>query len=138
MMRIIVTGGRKFPSFEAPKGTHWSGVHSALEREYNRWFPISPIDRFVVVHGGARGADAWASDWTRYQRYAVEEVHPADWAKYGRAAGPIRNQEMVDAGADACFAFPVIGSVGTYDCMRRARRAGIKTLVWDIEAGDFQ
>src|SRR5690606_30354012 len=50
-------------------------------------------------------------------------AYPADWRRHGRAAGPIRNQEMADAGADLCIAFP--GGRGTADMVRRARAAGI-------------
>lgn len=53
------------------------------------------------------------------------EIHYADWAKHGPAAGPIRNQEMVDAGADICLAFPLDDSKGTIDCLRRTTEAGI-------------
>lgn len=70
-----------------------------------------------------------------------QEVHDADWNEYGRAAGPIRNQEMVDAGADVCLAFPT-GGPGTRDCMRRARDAGIRVFdmtyflpVWEGDDG---
>jgi len=53
------------------------------------------------------------------------EPHPADWERHGRAAGPIRNQEMADAGADLCIAFPYGIGKGTYDMIERARKAGI-------------
>ena len=53
------------------------------------------------------------------------ETHPADWSTHGRAAGPIRNQQMVDRGADICLAFPTSSSIGTWDCVRRAKAAGI-------------
>ena len=81
-------------------------------------------DDTVVVHGGAAGADRLAGDVVAGMGYAVE-VFKADWEGNGRRAGPIRNQWMVNAGADVCLAFPLAGSVGTWDCVRRARAAGI-------------
>lgn len=83
----------------------------------------------VVVHGAARGADLMASRWCDYTLVSIaQEPHRADWEKHGKAAGPIRNQEMVDAGADICLAFPLGESRGTRDCMERARKAGIPVL----------
>lgn len=51
---------------------------------------------------------------------------PAKWSTYGNAAGPIRNQEMVDTKPDIVVAFP--GGTGTADAVRRARSAGIEVL----------
>lgn len=46
-----------------------------------------------VVSGGARGVDTLGEEWSR--RYLVPlKVFPADWEKYGKRAGPIRNVEM--------------------------------------------
>lgn len=61
------------------------------------------------------------------------EAHPADWRSCGRAAGLIRNQRMVDLGADLCLAFPLGESRGTWDCVARARKAGIEVRI--IEPG---
>jgi hypothetical protein len=58
------------------------------------------------------------------------EPYPADWS-FGKSGGPVRNQKMVDAGADVCLAFPLPDSTGTVDCMERARIAGIPTLVFE-------
>lgn len=55
------------------------------------------------------------------------------WTKYGRAAGPIRNKEMVRLGADLCLAFPDHpkgqGSRGTWGCIDLAHQAGIPILI---------
>jgi hypothetical protein len=76
----------------------------------------------VLVHGAASGADTlcahtWA-DWG-----GTTEPHPADWTTHGKAAGPLRNQEMVDSGLDLLIAFP--GGRGTADMTRRAEKAGV-------------
>src|SRR3990167_9114296 len=50
-----------------------------------------------IIHGGARGADTMAGSYAK--RHAVElKVYEADWRKHRKAAGPIRNQHMIDAG----------------------------------------
>lgn len=81
----------------------------------------------VLVHGAATGADTMAGKIAKELGWQVEE-YPADWNKHGKAAGPIRNQQMVDLGADICLAFPLGESRGTRHCMKAAERAGIKVV----------
>jgi hypothetical protein len=76
----------------------------------------------TLVHGAARGVDTLATDNAEAWGMTIE-AHRADWRKHGRAAGPRRNQEMIDAGADLLIAFP--GGKGTEDCVARAEAAGI-------------
>jgi hypothetical protein len=90
------------------------------------WFD----DDTTVMTGGAQGADTLAHQTAVEMGYAVE-IFKADWDKYGKRAGPDRNQRMVNAGADLCLAFPLAGSIGTWDCVRRARAAGIPVEVFD-------
>jgi hypothetical protein len=73
-----------------------------------------------VVHGGASGADSMAGAWAK--KMAVEVVAcPADWKKHGKAAGPIRNEEMLmDHKPSLVVAFP--GGQGTADMVKRANR----------------
>jgi hypothetical protein len=81
----------------------------------------------TIVHGAGKGADRIIGIYAASEGWPTEE-HPAKWNTFGAAAGPIRNQIMVDLGADLCLGFPLPGSRGTYDCMERARKAGIKTV----------
>lgn len=60
----------------------------------------------IIVHGGATGADTEAALHGQRLFNLHAEIHRADWKKYGRAAGPIRNKQMVELGADLCLAFP--------------------------------
>lgn len=97
-------------------------------RDYNNWFVFcNVLDYFqpdVIISGMAKGADTLAV------RYAEEfhiplEKYPAEWDKHGKAAGPIRNQRMLDEGKpDLVIAFP--GRRGTADMVRRAKAAGVK------------
>lgn len=63
--------------------------------------------RIVFRHGACRkGVDAIADTYLRYLGGEIEiERHPAEWRRLGKAAGPLRNKAMVDAGADLCLAF---------------------------------
>lgn len=77
-------------------------------------------------------AYAWAS-LTARPHLVIR--HNADWDRYGKAAGPERNQRMVNGAVQSlgtwpestglCLGFPTWESVGTWDCMRRAESAGI-------------
>jgi hypothetical protein len=107
--RVIICGGRDYNDREE------------MERAFEAW--ILPGD--VIVHGGCRGADRLAEEIAR-ERGLRAEPHPADWGRHGPMAGPIRNQEMVDAGAS--FVLAVKGGSGTQDCVRRAEAAGIRVL----------
>ena len=80
----------------------------------------------VIVHGGANGADLLAGDIALSLGFTVEG-HPAEWSRYHRAAGPIRNQEMLDSGVSLVLAFhaDLKKSRGTADMVRRAKKAGI-------------
>lgn len=80
----------------------------------------------TLVHGDAPGVDTQAKEL--FEKWGLpHEPHPAQWKVHGKAAGPIRNQEMVDSGADLCIAFPAPDSRGTRDCLRRAKEASIPT-----------
>lgn len=92
--------------------------------------------RPTLIHGGATGADTEAARVGQHLFNLQAEVHRADWKKYGRAAGPIRNKQMVELGADLCLAFPDHpknqgghGSRGTWNCIDLAQQAGIPVLV---------
>lgn len=85
----------------------------------------------TVIDGMARGADTLGFQCgqelgLQYERY------PAQWDKYGRAAGPIRNQQMLDEGQpDLVVAFHdnLDASKGTKDMVTRARKAGVQVVV---------
>lgn len=69
-----------------------------------------------------------ASEWAAKRHgEVIERPFPADWVTLGKAAGPIRNQQMLDeAKPDWVVAFP--GGNGTADMVRRARKAGVKIV----------
>lgn len=130
-MRILVTGSRLLTDSDLVA----RGLTVAVEELIHRL----PGDReIIIVHGAARGADSLAGSWViKAQKYLSSvgyslrvEEHPADWATHRNAAGPIRNQEMVNLGADICIAFFKTGAEnsGTSNCVAAARRAGIDVL----------
>lgn len=114
-MILLVTGGRNYDDAEAVDDV-LDALHAAR-----------PIE--LLVTGGATGADRLAEAWARRSNVAVS-VHPADWKRHGRAAGPIRNRAMLrDCKPSMVIAFP--GGKGTADMVRAAREYGCDVLDGD-------
>ena len=119
-MRILVTISRDWPEDEWE--TIWDAIHEACRG-------IS-FHKITVVHGASQ-MDFFIAGMARFTGMDTEP-HRADWNKYrnlpGRnPAGFIRNQEMVDSGADVCLAYIRSNSSGASDCADRAEKAGIPT-----------
>jgi len=136
-MRILVCGGRNYarilplsaPEAERKKAIlEYHNVQQELNKiaeefseEFNpddNWLPTD----IIIVNGNAAGVDHASTDWAVCS-YAPVEIYPADWGTHGKAAGPIRNQQMLDTGIDLVVAFP--GGNGTADMIRRAIKAGV-------------
>jgi hypothetical protein len=110
--RVLVCGGRDY----ADTDRVWSVLDDLLVR--------GELDE--IIHGGADGADRLADNWAFARRIPVR-MFPADWKQHGTAAGPIRNQQMIDEGKPALvIGFP--GGRGTADMVRRARDAGVRVM----------
>lgn len=107
--RILVCGGRDYAD--------QAMLFGVLDMEAE----ARPVA--TIIQGGADGADMLARMWC-HSRFCRFENYPADWRTHGRAAGPIRNQQMLDEGRPTkVFAFP--GGRGTADMVRRAKAAGV-------------
>jgi len=80
----------------------------------------------LLIHGDARCADRLAGEWAQ-DRGIPCRPFPADWQKHRRAAGPIRNKQMLVEGMpDLVVAFP--GGRGTANMVGQARAAGIDVI----------
>lgn len=115
-MRLLVTGDRNWRDAARVK-------HALME-----WclkYDTDPSEH-VLISGDARGADTYADVIGQLLGFTIER-HPADWDTHGRAAGPIRNREMLASGVDHCIAFhDDLGvSRGTRDMVEQVERAGI-------------
>ena len=115
-MKILVCGGRDF--MDRVK------VHEIL-KEYLHLKP-----NLTIIQGGQvstdwktgkkHGADYLAKKWAEANDVSCLEFK-ADWNKYGKPAGMIRNQQMLDeANPDLVIAFK--GGNGTADMVRRSRK----------------
>ena len=108
-MRICVCGGRDYSDADV--------VNAALD--------VVCTEGMILINGGATGADTLATDWAR-SRGVTHMEYPANWKKYGKAAGPIRNNMMIDSGIDLLVAFP--GGRGTEDMVRKCKAKGIQVI----------
>jgi hypothetical protein len=79
----------------------------------------------LIITGGANGADSLAADWAGY-RDVPKLIFRADWEKHGKAAGPIRNQQMLECKPHLVLAFR--GGRGTADMVRRAKATRVPVI----------
>lgn len=83
----------------------------------------------IIVHGAASGADAIAHSLALSLGH-VPEPHWPDYANDPVHLAPkVRNQYIVNLGADLCLAFPTVRSRGTWHCLELAEAAGIEVQV---------
>lgn len=90
-----------------------------------------PSTFITIIEGDAKGADRMAGTYAKAWGLSLE-VYPADWKTYRKAAGVIRNQQMLDEGKpDKVIAFhdDIEHSKGTKDMVSRARKAGIPVQI---------
>ena len=120
-MRIGVTISRDWPTDPDSCEVIVDALYDAAKDSQGRTLSFHKLD---LVHGASQ-MDWFIAGVAYVLGFGGLEAHPADWVKHKRAAGPIRNQEMVDSGADVWLAFIKNGSPGATDCARRAEEAGI-------------
>ena len=107
--RVLVCGGRGYTDKDI--------LYDYLNERLAAWHFK------VLIHGDARGADRLADAW------ALEHgVQPAacraNWPRWPRQAGPIRNNRMLILQPQVCIAFP--GHTGTADMIRQCESSGIE------------
>lgn len=114
-MKILVCGDRA-----------WSS--ELIIKEY-----LEYLKPDLVIEGECRGADRIARKVAEELGIPVEQ-HPANWSLYGRAAGSIRNREMLDLNPDLvlAFHFNIQSSTGTADCLTEAERRGIPYVLTGV------
>ena len=117
-MHIIVSGSRD--------GVPRTRVHNVLDG-LHKGFGITHIH-----HGGAWGSDAHADQWADLHEVETTTYTP-DWDTHGKAAGPLRNREMVrkanKEGARLLLAFHANDSKGTRNAIAEAENIAISVMV---------
>ena len=83
--KIIIAGGRDFMDY------------NLLKEKANKILQEKRVShKIVIISGCARGADTLGLRYASENAFDVEE-YPANWDKYGKKAGYMRNVEMADA-----------------------------------------
>lgn len=117
-MRVLICGSRDW--------TNKSVITFFLDKL------LESFESITIIEGCCRGADRVACEYGLDNPKVIHEHFPADWKKYGRAAGPIRNQQMIDEGnPDVVVAFTddLIASKGTRDMVERSTKADIRVYL---------
>ena len=114
MFRVIIAGTRTFDDYDM----------LCRSMDYYLQNIREPIQ---VLSGMARGADQLGLRYAQEHGYEVQGF-PADWEKYGKAAGPIRNLRMVQ-NADALVAFWDGKSIGTKNIIQLANERQLNIRV---------
>ena len=110
--KVIIAGGRDFVDYNLLR-----------EKVNNILIDKRLTHKIVIVSGCARGADTLGMRYASENIFDVDE-YPADWDKYGNAAGPKRNLQMAEY-ADAVIVFWDNKSSGTRNMIECARRENI-------------
>lgn len=140
VLRILVTGSRRWVDAQAILDALTDAiaghegpvtiVHGACPNGADQL-----ADVLIPTLGARVTVERWPANWSAPCRLVCQPGHRRTrrgGTDYCPAAGNYRNQEMVDARADLCVAFPLGDSPGTRDCMARAKAAGIRVV--DITA----
>ena len=101
MIKVIIAGTRDFDNYELLKQKMDKILAGRVRNN----------EEIIIVSGTARGADKLGERYAREKGYKIER-YPANWDKYGKRAGYIRNEQMAKV-ADACVCFWDEQSKGT-------------------------
>ncbi len=115
MFKVIIAGTRTFDDYEALKA-------------YADYKLGQIKEDIEIISGGATGADALGERYAKEKGYTIKRF-PADWNRYGKKAGPLRNKQMADY-ADALIVFWDGSSRGTKNMLEIAREQGLKIGIY--------
>lgn len=93
MFKVIIAGSREFDNYDMLK----EKCDKILSRKVNKG------EEIVIVSGTARGADTLGEKYAEERGYKIER-YPANWDKYGKRAGYLRNKKMAEV-SNACIVF---------------------------------
>jgi len=115
-MIVILVSGTRDPLIQRHK--------DLIREEISK--KVTKDNTYLLVHGNCSGVDKYAEEVALSLGCQVRRYN-ADWKRYGRSAGPIRNQYMIDDSLPhIAIAFPSLNSIGTIDCIKRLKTYSTK------------
>lgn len=132
-MRVIVAGSRNI--------SHQPTVDCAIIFAFNEWMAKDPTNwryyfRPEIVSGGAHGVDFCGERYAKKRNLALK-VFPAEWDKYGKRAGFLRNEEMAQY-ADALIAVWDGESRGTAHMIKTMEALGKPVYIYETPKREGQ
>ena len=118
--KLVIAGSREFKDY--------SLLSETLDKHLKNRARNKAI---TIISGTAKGADQLGEQYAKEKGYKIE-YYPADWERYGNAAGPIRNTQMAKA-ADDVIVFWDGKSAGTRNMMEAAEKENIPCTVIRID-----
>jgi hypothetical protein len=117
MNRVIIAGGRDFKDYDF------------LKQKCDKI--LTNLTNITIISGHAKGADQLGEKYAKERGYELE-LYPADWNRYNKRAGPIRNEEMAKV-ATHLIAFWDNVSPGTKNMIDLANQYKLKVriILWN-------
>ena len=115
-MRLLVTGSRTWED------------SAKMAKELTALTKGTAPEDIILIEGCAKGADQMAEGFAKEWGWANTHF-PADWKRYGKGAGPMRNRQMLLAGPDIAIAFHKGDSPGTKHMIQLLQQAGVPCRV---------
>lgn len=115
-MRVLICGSRDWTDHKA--------IHVEIDRLFAKYG-----NELIIIHGACKtGADKIANDYCVSKGICIISM-AARWETEGKAAGPLRNQRMIDVWSPGGVVAFDLGTSGTADMVRRAKAAGLPVIV---------
>ena len=121
-MKIIIAGSRTF--------TNYKKLSEVCDQ-----FIQYQTDIEIVSGAYYKGADKLGEQYAKERGFKITQF-PADWKRFGRAAGPKRNEQMANY-ADALIAFWDGKSKGTKHMVDLAKSSGLSTYIYQTSSNNI-
>lgn len=128
-MKVLISGDRRWGKWSSELKNYSDSAQVVLVSRVIWSLPESSI----VIEGEARGADELSRIYAEERGLEVRKF-PADWDKYGKRAGPVRNLQMLDDGRPDILIYfhdDLANSKGTGHMVREAMKARVKVFRYD-------
>lgn len=117
MFRVIIAGTRHFNDYNM--------LREYADKKLSRQVALGK--KIIILSGHCYGTDLLGEKFAQERKYDLE-IYPAEWSRYGAAAGPRRNKQMA-ANAQALIAFWDGKSKGTKNMIEEAKKVGLLVAV---------